>query len=111
MGVVVTQHPAHHLGALDRRAGGEEAGDPHAVEDAPLDGLEAVAGVRQGAVGDHGEAVGGEGALQEGAELLQLDLARGLSASGAGALDIHFLHLPGVVAAPTAAPGDAREGG
>ncbi len=78
VGVVVTQHPAHHLGALDRGAGGEEAGDPHTVEDAPLDGLEAVPGVREGAVGDHGEAVGGEGALQEGPELLQLDLAHGV---------------------------------
>ena len=56
-GVAVRVQLAHHLadhpGALHVRGVGTDAHVVHRVEDAALDGLEAVAGVRQGAGVDH----------------------------------------------------------
>ena len=88
--VAVRMEVAHHVADdlcrfLERRAG-IEAQQPHAVEDAPMHRLEAVARVRQRAVHDGGERVGEIALLQR---LAQRDLLH--VAAGAGSWGISFL--------------------
>ncbi len=71
VGVVVAHHVADDLGALDVRALGAQAPVVHAVEDPPVDGLQAVAGVGQGPRNDDGHRV-----VHEGPRHLLLDLDR-----------------------------------
>src|SRR5690606_25817868 len=52
MRVIFTHDIAHDRGALAMLRVGGNVLLPHRVEDAPLDGLEAVADVRQGSRGD-----------------------------------------------------------
>ena len=70
VGVVITEDIPDDLGRLHRRAAGQVAPEVHAVEDAPLHRLEAVASIRQRPVGDDREAVQGKGMAQERPELL-----------------------------------------
>ena len=55
--VVFSQHFADNSGALAIRLVGPHAEVVHRVQDAPLDGLEAVANVRQGPRNDHAHRV------------------------------------------------------
>src|SRR5699024_701326 len=57
VGVVVAHHLADHLRALREGAVGAVAAVEHRVDDAAVDGLEAVAHVRQGAGDDHAHRV------------------------------------------------------
>ena len=57
MGVILTHDFTNDTGALLGLAVEAEAHVVHAEEDAPLDGFEAVAGVRQGTGNDHGHRV------------------------------------------------------
>ena len=82
MGVVITEDIPDDLGRLHRRAGGQIAPEVHAVEDAPLHRLEAVAGIGQRPVGDDREAVQGKGMAQERPELLLADVLAALSRCG-----------------------------
>ena len=47
VGMVFTQHFPHHPGALPKRPLGRKAQFIHGVKDAPMDGLEAIAGIGQ----------------------------------------------------------------
>ena len=78
--VAMRMERAHHVaddlgGFLERRAGVEPQ-QPHAVEDAPVHRLQAVAGVRQRAVHDGRERVGEIALLQRVAQHDLVDLGR-----------------------------------
>ena len=57
MGVVLAHHVADDRGALAIRRGGRQAHLAHRVEDPPMDGLQAVPDVGQGARHDHAHRV------------------------------------------------------
>jgi hypothetical protein len=65
VGVVVFQHFADDAGALIEGAVVEEAFSEHRVEDAALDGLEAVAGIGEGTGDDDRHRVVDVGGLHD----------------------------------------------
>jgi hypothetical protein len=86
MRVERAHHVAHHLGRFLVGTIGIEAEQPHAVEDAAVHRLQAIAGIRQGALGDRREGVG-QVALFEGAA--QVDDIGMLAGWGRGLVVAH----------------------
>ena len=72
VGMVLTDNLADRPSGLLMRAVGEDAALVHCVEDAAVNGLQAVANVRQGARGDDRHGVLDEGLLHLAAELADL---------------------------------------
>jgi hypothetical protein len=73
VGVEGAHDIADYLGALLERGAGIEAQDVHAVEDAAVDGLQAVARVGQGPIHDGREGVGEIALLQRLAQIDALE--------------------------------------
>src|SRR5579885_2493234 len=67
--VIVAQNKANYLGALDRRTAGKIAGLAHPGQDTALHRLQAIASIGQRAVGDNGEAIGGEGVRHDNGKI------------------------------------------
>jgi hypothetical protein len=98
--VVIAHHVADHSGALDVPTVGAEAGVVHRVEDLAVDGLEAVANVRQRTTDDDAHRVIEVRALHLDLETDRFDpladraadLVGGLVARGLGSIR-HWLAL------------------
>ncbi len=95
-----THHVADDLGGLLERSAGVEAQQPHAVEDAAVNGLEAVAGIRQCPVHDGREGIGEIALLERLAQrdLLNVHRLRGNQsfAHGEGLAPVRAMNKAGI---------------
>ena len=84
MGMEAAHNIADYLGRLFERGGGIEPQPRHAEENAAMDRLQPVAGIRQGALGDGGERIGEIALGQRLAELFGTDVVNGYGCASHG---------------------------